>query len=114
MEQARSSRAFGDGTLSAYTVPCVSARSQPPRQLITSLEVTVLDRRQGCLEGLLELLLLNWLFNWLQATFGFGRGASCTGCGCGLLLLIIFLYLACQIVSSTNWGRLTALLTSFV
>ncbi len=60
--------------------------------------------RQGCLAGLLELLLLDRLFNWLQRRFGFGRG--CSGAGCGVILLIIFLILACTIFSNTNWLHL--------
>jgi hypothetical protein len=31
-------------------------------------------REPGCLTGLLELFLLNQLFDWLQDSFGFGRG----------------------------------------
>ena len=63
--------------------------------------------RQGCLGGILELLLLGWLFNWLQENFGFGRGLSCTGCGCGLILLIIFIGLVCSILTRTNWTQPT-------
>ncbi len=62
--------------------------------------------RQGCLEGLLELFLLDTLFDWLQRRFGFGRGCSCSGCGCGIILLIIFILFACSILSGTNWGKL--------
>ncbi len=66
-----------------------------------------MDRRnQGCLEGLLELFLLNTLFDWLQRRFGFGRGCSCGGCGCGIIMLIIFVLLVCQVVLGTNWGKL--------
>lgn len=65
-----------------------------------------MERRQGCLQGLLELFLLNALFDWLQNRFGFGRGCSCTGCGCGVILLVIFVLLTCQILFGTNWGRL--------
>ncbi len=50
-------------------------------------------RTSGCLGGLLQLLLLGWLFDALERRFGWGRGASCTGCGCGLLIFIIFLIL---------------------
>ena len=65
-----------------------------------------MNTRPGCLSGILKLLLLDWLFDWLQHRFGFGRGASCGGCGCGVILLIIFLVFACQIVSQTNWFKL--------
>ncbi|MBS3783722.1 MAG: hypothetical protein KGY78_04690 [Anaerolineae bacterium] len=65
-----------------------------------------MDDRPGCLSGLLKLLLLNWLFDWLQERFGFGRGVSCSGCGCGIVLLILFLMLACSIISGTNWLEL--------
>ena len=64
-------------------------------------------RRQGCLEGLFEMFMLTAAFDWLETRFGFGRGFSCFGCGCGCLLLIIFLLLACSIVFSTDWFRLT-------
>jgi len=64
-------------------------------------------RRQGCLEGLFELFMLNVVFDWLQDNFGFGRGPSCIGCGCGFLLLIIFILLACNIILGTDWFRLT-------
>jgi hypothetical protein len=64
------------------------------------------ERRQGCLEGLLELFLLNALFDWLQDRFGFGRGISCSGCGCGLILAIVFLLFACRILTGTDWLRL--------
>lgn len=62
--------------------------------------------RQGCLAGLLKLFLLDKLFDWLQARFGFGRGFSCTGIGCGLILLIVFVALACGTVTNTDWTRL--------
>jgi hypothetical protein len=73
------------------------------------MKVTM-QRRQGCLEGLFELFMLNVVFDWLQKRFGFGRGASCTGCGCGFVLLIIFLLLACNIIFGTNWLRATSFL----
>ena len=59
------------------------------------------DNRPGCLTALLELFLLNKLFEWLQRNFGFGRGLL--GCGCGPLLLILFAILACGILCNTNW-----------
>jgi hypothetical protein len=66
-----------------------------------------MNDRPGCLQGLLKLALLGWLFDWLQDTFGFGKGLSCSGCGCGLILLIIFLALACSTIVGTNWFKLT-------
>lgn len=65
-----------------------------------------MDRRPGCLSGLLQLFLLNWLFDALQERFGFGRGASCTGCGCGFILLIFFISLSCAVITGTNWFQL--------
>ena len=61
--------------------------------------------RPGCLMGLLKLFLLDKLFNWLQATFGFKRGGVC-GCGCGFVLLLIFLVLACSVLTGTDWFSL--------
>ena len=62
-----------------------------------------MNSRPGCLSGLLKLVLLGWLFDWLQDRFGFSRGCSCTGIGCGIILLIIFVIIACSILSGTNW-----------
>lgn len=67
------------------------------------------DDRQGCLAGLLELFLLNRVFDWLQARFGFGRGCSCSGCGCGVVLAILGAILFCAILTDTNWMRLWGL-----
>jgi hypothetical protein len=65
-----------------------------------------MERRQGCFSGLLQLVFLNRLFDWLQERFGFGRGVSCTGCGCGLILLILFLVLAFSIMTGTDWTHI--------
>jgi len=62
--------------------------------------------RQGCLAGLLQLFLLDKLFDWLQGRFGFGKGFSCTGIGCGCILLIIFILLACGTLTGTDWLKL--------
>lgn len=67
-----------------------------------------MDRRPGCLAGLLKLLALDWIFDRLQDRFGFGRGLSCTGCGCGLILLLIFVALACSVLTGTDWTRLVS------
>jgi predicted PurR-regulated permease PerM len=62
--------------------------------------------RPGCLAGLLELFLLDKLFDWLQRRFGFGRGCSCTGVGCGFILLILFIVFACGTLNNVDWTRL--------
>ncbi len=62
--------------------------------------------RQGCLAGLMELFLLDKLFDWLQKRFGFGRGCSCTGIGCGFILLVLFILFACGVLGNTDWLRL--------
>lgn len=59
--------------------------------------------RQGCLAGLLQLFLLDRLFDWLQDRFGFGRGCSCSGIGCGCILLAVFIILSCGILTNTDW-----------
>ncbi len=59
--------------------------------------------RPGCFSGLLKLIMLGWLFDWLQDRFGFGRGCSCTGIGCGIILLFLFVIIACSILTGTNW-----------
>ncbi|GAP14796.1 hypothetical protein LARV_02572 [Longilinea arvoryzae] len=64
-----------------------------------------MDERPGCLSGLLKLTLLNWIFDWLQRTFGLKSG-SCLGCGCGLVLFVIFIILALSIIFGTDWFRL--------
>jgi len=62
-----------------------------------------MERRQGCLVGLLKLAVLDAVFDWLQDRFGFGRGCSCTGMGCGVILLILFIMLSCGVVTGTDW-----------
>ncbi len=64
-----------------------------------------MERRQGCLVGLLKLAVLDAVFDWLQDRFGFGRGCSCTGMGCGVILLILFIVLSCGVVTGTDWFR---------
>ncbi len=63
------------------------------------------ERRQGCLQGILELFLLDALFDWLQKRFGFGRG--CAGIPCGIIFLCIFIVIACSILTNTNWFSIT-------
>ncbi len=65
-----------------------------------------MERRSGCLVGLLKLAFLNAIFDWLQERFGFGRGLSCSGIGCGIILLLIFIMLACSVLAGTDWFSL--------
>ena len=65
-----------------------------------------MERRQGCLAGLLQLFMLNALFDWLQRRFGFGKGCSCSGCGCGLILTLLFIIIFLATCSGTDWTRL--------
>jgi hypothetical protein len=65
-----------------------------------------MNDRPGCLSGLLKLLLLGWLFDWLQENFGFGRGCSGCGCGVGVILLVLFALFACSIFTGTDWLQL--------
>jgi hypothetical protein len=53
-----------------------------------------MKNRQGCLASLLELFLLDKLFNWLERRFGLGRG---------LIILVAAILLACSIITRTNW-----------
>jgi hypothetical protein len=62
--------------------------------------------RDGCLEGILKLVLLTALFDWLEDNFGFGRGCSCSGIGCGFLILVIFVIAACGVITGTDWFSL--------
>lgn len=64
-----------------------------------------MNDKPGCLAGILKLLALGWLFDWLQDNFGFGKGCSCTGVGCGIILLFVFLALVCATLTGTDWTR---------
>ena len=63
--------------------------------------------RPGCLSGLLQLFLLDRLFDWLQELIGFRRGGL-IGCGCGPILFILFVLLACGVICNTSWLHLFA------
>ena len=65
-----------------------------------------MHNRDGCLEGILKLVFLTAIFDWLQDNFGFGRGCSCSGFGCGCLMLIVFVLMACGIIGGTDWFSL--------
>jgi predicted PurR-regulated permease PerM len=66
----------------------------------------MLEAASGFIGGLIKLLLLDWVFDWLQERFGFGRARSCIGCLLGVILLLVFAALACAIVTNTDWTRL--------
>ena len=70
-----------------------------------------MERRPGCLTGLLELFFLRSGYNWAQRRVGFGRG-GCGGCGCGLILLIIFIFLIFSVLFGTDWGSFRLLAPS--
>lgn len=61
-----------------------------------------MQERPGCLAGILKLLALGWVFDWLNDHVGFGRG-GCSGIGCGIILLFIVSIFACSILFGTNW-----------
>jgi len=65
-----------------------------------------MDNRPGCFSGLLQLFLLDLVFDWLQGRFGFGRGCSCSGCGCGVILFILFVGLMCSVLMGTDWSQI--------
>jgi hypothetical protein len=65
-----------------------------------------MNDRSGCLSGVVKLIMLGWLFDWLQDRFGFGKGCSCSGIGCGCILFIIFVGVACSVLTGTNWLHL--------
>ena len=68
--------------------------------------MTMLEALSGFIGGLITLLALDWLFDWLQERFGFGRRRSCAGCLVGLVLLLVFAALACAVITYTDWTRL--------
>lgn len=61
-----------------------------------------IEERPGCLGGILRLVALGWIFDWLQDNVGFGRG-GCSGVGCGVILVVLLLVFACSILFGTNW-----------
>ena len=61
-----------------------------------------MGERPGCVGGILRLVALGWLFDWLNDNVGFGRG-GCSGVGCGLILLFVASIFACSILFGTNW-----------
>jgi apolipoprotein N-acyltransferase len=65
-----------------------------------------MDRRPGCLGGILRLAVITAVFDWLQDRFGFGRGFSCAGFGCGMILLFLFIVLFCGTCAGIDWLRL--------
>ncbi len=61
-----------------------------------------MKNRPGCLSGLLQLFLIEKIFDWAQRKFGFGRGGCC-GCGCGMILFMVFIGLICSVLTGVNW-----------
>ncbi|MCC6453700.1 MAG: hypothetical protein IT328_02030 [Caldilineaceae bacterium] len=60
-----------------------------------------LRERPGCLSGLLKLLALGAVYDWLQDNIGFGRG--CWGTGCGIIIFVVAGLFLCSIIFGTNW-----------
>jgi hypothetical protein len=65
-----------------------------------------MSRQRGAGEGLLDILFVTAIFNWMEKQFGFGRGCSCSGCGCGCLMLIIFIWIMFGLITGTSWTSL--------
>jgi len=63
------------------------------------------ENRPGCLTGILKIFLIEKIYTWLQAKFGFGKGGCC-GCGCGVLLLVIMIGFVCSVLTGTDWTRI--------
>ncbi len=60
----------------------------------------------GCLSGLLQLFLLNKIYQWGQEHLGAKRGGCC-GCVIGVVLFIIFIGLVLRIVFNVDWTSLS-------
>lgn len=60
----------------------------------------------GCLSGLLQIFLLNKVYNWGQENFGSKRGGCC-GCVIGVIFFIIFIMLFLKIVFNVDWTSIS-------
>ena len=60
----------------------------------------------GCLSGLLQLFLLNKIYQWGQEHLGAKRGGCC-GCVIGVVLFIIFIGRVLRIVFNVDWTSLS-------
>ncbi len=60
------------------------------------------NENPGCLSGILQLFLLNKIYQWGQEKFGAKRGGCC-GCVIGLILFMVFAGLVLKIVFNVDW-----------
>ncbi len=60
------------------------------------------DENHGCLGGILQLFLVNKIYQWGQKNFGTGKGGCC-GCVFGAVLFIIFISVVISIIFGTDW-----------
>ena len=60
------------------------------------------NENPGCLSGILQLFLLNKIYQWCQRKFG-SKSGGCCGCVIGLVLFIIFAMLVLKIVFNVDW-----------
>ena len=63
------------------------------------------NENPGCLSGILQLFLLNKIYQWGQEKFGAKRGGCC-GCVIGLILFMVFAGLVLKIVFNVDWFSL--------
>lgn len=63
------------------------------------------NENPGCLSGILQLFLLNKIYQWGQEKFGAKRGGCC-GCVIGLILFVVFAGLVLKIVFNVDWFSL--------
>jgi hypothetical protein len=65
-----------------------------------------MNRRPGCLGGILRLAFIAVILDWLQDKFRFSRGFSCAGIGCGMIVLVLLVVFSCSTCLGTDWFRL--------
>jgi len=67
-----------------------------------------MNRNQGCLAGLGDLLLESWIFTRLQRVVGY-RSGSCLICGGGTVLFFIMAWIILSVIFGTNRPRFVML-----
>ena len=64
------------------------------------------NENPGCLGGILQLFLINKIYQWGQKRFGTGRGGCC-GCLFGAVLFVIFVMVVISVIFGTDWLRVS-------